>query len=115
MAAQDAARRVRGVRAVANEIEVRLPGAAERGDMEIAAAVARALEWDAAVQVDTIDATVSRGWVTLQGEVAWQYQRQAAERVVRRAARACGSGMEQMEDDHVHNNSTGEDQRDHAR
>ena len=42
------------------------------------------LEWDAAVPVDKLDITVSKGWVSLRGEVEWQYQKQDAERVVRR-------------------------------
>jgi osmotically-inducible protein OsmY len=83
-AAEEAAHRVRGVRAVANDIEVRLPGIAERTDADIAAAAARALEWDAFVPVDKVDVTVSKGWVTLRGEVEWQYQKEDAERVVRR-------------------------------
>src|SRR5512135_88624 len=68
-AAERAAHRVRGVRAVANDIEVRLSSSAERTDTDIAAAVTRALEWDAFVSVDKLDVTVSKGWVTLQGEV----------------------------------------------
>jgi osmotically-inducible protein OsmY len=83
-AAEEAAHRVRGVLAVANDIEVRLPSSAERTDAEIATAVVRALEWDAWLPLDRIDVTVSKGWVTLKGEVEWQYQRQDAERVVRR-------------------------------
>ncbi len=83
-AAEDAAHRVRGVKAVANEIEVRLSKAGERIDADIAAAAVRALEWDAFVPVEKIDVTVSKGWVTLKGEVVWQYQKQDAERVVRR-------------------------------
>ena len=83
-AAQDAAHRVRGVKAVANEIEVQLPSTAERGDAEIAAAAARALEWDAAVPIERIDITVSKGSVTLKGEVEWGFQKADAERVVRR-------------------------------
>jgi len=83
-AAEAAAHRVRGVLAVANDIEVRLPSSAERTDADIAAAAIRALEWDAFVPVDKLDVTVSKGWVTLRGEVEWQYQRQDAERVVRR-------------------------------
>ena len=85
-AAEDAAHRVRGVKAVANEIEVRLSKADERTDADIAAAAVRALEWDVFVPVEKIDVTVSKGWVTLKGEVAWQYQKQDAERVVRRLA-----------------------------
>jgi osmotically-inducible protein OsmY len=83
-AAEEAAHRVRGVRAVANDIEVRLPSMAERTDADIAAAAARALEWDAFVPVDKLDVTVSKGWITLRGEVEWQYQKEDAERVVRR-------------------------------
>jgi BON domain len=46
----------------------------------------RALEWDAFVPTDRIDVTVSKGWVTLKGEVEWQCQKDDAERVVRRLA-----------------------------
>lgn len=80
--AEDAALRVTGVKGVANDIEVRL--SSERTDADIAAAAVRALEWDAFVPTDKVHVTVSKGWVTLRGEVEWQYQRQDAERVVRR-------------------------------
>src|SRR5256712_5927618 len=85
-AAEEAAHRVRGVVAVANDIEVRLPVSAERSDADIAAAAIRALEWDAFVPIDKIEVTVSKGWVTLKGEVEWQYQKQDAERAVGRLA-----------------------------
>lgn len=83
-AAEEAAHRVRGVKAVANEVEVRLPGATERTDTELAQAVVRALQEDAFIPVDTLDVTVSKGYVTLKGEVEWQFQKADAERVVRR-------------------------------
>jgi osmotically-inducible protein OsmY len=83
-AAEEAAHRVRGVKAVANDIEVKLPGSSERTDADIAAAAIRALQVDAVLPVDKIDVTVSKGWVTFKGEVEWQYQKQDAERVVRR-------------------------------
>jgi osmotically-inducible protein OsmY len=83
-AAEDAAHRVRGVKAVANDIEVRLAADEEKTDADIAKAVVRALEWDAFVPIEKLDVTVSKGWVTLKGEVEWQYQKQDAERVVRR-------------------------------
>jgi osmotically-inducible protein OsmY len=83
-AAEEAAHRVRGVKAVANDIEVRLSTADERTDADIAAAAVRALEWDAFISVDNLDVTVSKGWVTLKGSVEWQYQKNDAERVVRR-------------------------------
>ena len=83
-AAERAAWRVRGVVAVANDIEVRLPGSSERTDADIAAAAVRALEWDALIPPGKVKATVSHGWVTLEGEVEWQFQRREAERAVRR-------------------------------
>ena len=83
-AAEDAAHRVRGVKAVANDIEVRLGIADERTDADIAAAAVRALEWDASISIDNLDVTISKGWVTLKGSVEWQYQKNDAERVVRR-------------------------------
>jgi len=83
-AAEDAAHRVRGVKAVANDIEIRLPSSAERTDTDIAAAAVRALEWDALIPTEKLDVTVSKGWVTLRGEVEWQFQKEDAERVVRR-------------------------------
>ncbi|MFG2056164.1 BON domain-containing protein [Micromonospora sp. NPDC048930] len=83
-AAEQAAYRVRGVKAVANDIEVQLPTSTERTDADLAAAAARALEWDALVPSQNIHVTVTRGWVTLSGEVEWEYQRRAAERAVRR-------------------------------
>ena len=83
-AAEEAAMRVRGVVAVANEIEVRLPFESERTDEDIAAAAVRALEWDADLPTDRIKVTVSKGQVTLDGEVDWEYQKRDAERVVSR-------------------------------
>ena len=82
-AAEEAAHRVRGVKAVANDIEVRLPGSSERTDPEIAAAAVNALKWDNLVPSEKLKVTVSKGWVTLEGEVEWQYQKQDAERDVR--------------------------------
>jgi osmotically-inducible protein OsmY len=75
-AAEEAAYRVRGVKAV-NEVEVRLPSSAERPDADIAAAVR-------ALPLDTLDVTVSKGWVTVRGEVEWHFQKEDAERAVRR-------------------------------
>jgi osmotically-inducible protein OsmY len=83
-AAEESAQRVRGVRAVVNEIEVRLPNSSERTDEDIAKGALEALEWDALVPAEKIQVTVSKGWVTLRGEVEWQYQKEDAERVVRR-------------------------------
>lgn len=85
-AAEEAAHRVRDVKAVANDLEVCLPSAAERTDANLAAAALSALKWDAALSTDQLEVTVSNGQVTLQGEVDWNVQRDDAERVVRRLA-----------------------------
>jgi len=84
MAAEEVAHRTRGVKAVANDIEVRLPGFAERTDADLAKAVLNALRWDAAIPTDKVDVTVSQGWVTLKGEVEFGFQKSDAERAVRR-------------------------------
>ena len=83
-AAEEAAHRVRGVVAVVNDIEVKLPSTVERTDPDIAAAAIHALRWDAFIPMEKIKVTVSKGWVSLEGEVEWQYQKVDAERVVRR-------------------------------
>ncbi|MEW2442703.1 BON domain-containing protein [Micromonospora marina] len=83
-AAERAAHRVARVRAVANDLAVRIDTAAGREDPEIAVAAVRALEWDAFVPIEALQVTVADGWVTLHGEVEWEYQRRAAERSVAR-------------------------------
>ncbi|MEU5790879.1 BON domain-containing protein [Micromonospora purpureochromogenes] len=83
-AAERAAHRVARVRAVANDLTVRITPSAERTDTEIAGAAERALEWDAFVPVEDLEVTVAGAWVTLRGRVEWEYQRRAAERVVGR-------------------------------
>ena len=80
--AEQAVHRVSGVVAVANDITVRTIG--ERTDTDIASAAAHALKWDAGIPADKIHVTVDKGWVTLKGEVEWQYQKQEAEHAVRR-------------------------------
>jgi len=82
-AAEKAARRVKGVKAVAEEIEVKLAFDAKRTDDEIAAAALNRLEWDVEVPNDIIRIKVEKGWVTLTGEVEWHFQQVAAERDVR--------------------------------
>lgn len=83
-AAEEAAHRVRGVAAVVNDLEVKLPSSVERTDPDIAAAAIHALKWDAFIPIEKTKVTVSKGWVMLEGEVEWQYQKVDAERVVRR-------------------------------
>jgi osmotically-inducible protein OsmY len=80
--AEEVAHRVNGVIAVANEIQVRSIG--ERTDSDIAAAALHALSWNSTIPQGKVHVTVDKGWITLKGDVEWQYQRQEAERVVRR-------------------------------
>ena len=80
--AEKAAKRVYGVRAVANDLEVKL-GQGPRPDPEIAAAAANALEQRITVPHEEIDVTVRDGWITLEGTVNWKYQADAAGAAVR--------------------------------
>lgn len=81
--AERTAERVGGVKAVADEIKVRLPGAHQRSDTDIAHATVNALRWDVQVPDDRIKATIEDGWIALEGDVEWQYQKWAAEGAVR--------------------------------
>jgi len=77
-------KRVAGVRAVANDIEVRLPNATERTDSDIAQATLNALKWDTSVPDEQVKVSVTKGWVTLEGAVDWNYQKESCEKVVER-------------------------------
>jgi osmotically-inducible protein OsmY len=81
--AERVAARVSGVKAIANELEVKVPKLFERTDPEIARAAVAALTWNTSVPHDQIQVKVEKGWVTLEGEVEWYYQKEAAERAVR--------------------------------
>jgi osmotically-inducible protein OsmY len=81
--AERAATRVNGVKALVNELEVRLPTSSERTDEDIARAAVNHLNWAVSVPADRIKVTVSKGWITLEGTVEWNYQRVAAENAVR--------------------------------
>jgi len=83
-AAEAAAGRVKGVKAVAEEIEVKLPFAMKRTDDQIAAAVLDRFAWDVSVPKDKVKVKVEDGWVTLTGDVDWHFQREAAEDACRR-------------------------------
>ncbi len=82
-AAEDIAKRVEGVRAIANEIQVKIPSSAARSDTDIAEAAANALRWHVVVAAEQIKAVVTDGWITLSGQVAWGFQKTAAENAVR--------------------------------
>ncbi len=81
--AERAVERVKGVRAIANDLTVKLPGALERSDAEIAHAAVNALRWDTQVPDERIQVKVTNGWLTLEGEVDRYYEKDAAERAVR--------------------------------
>jgi len=81
--AEGAALRVAGVKAVANEIDVKLPRDDDLIDTDLASAVLSALECDTRAHYDRIKVTVEHGWVTLEGSVLWPFQRRAAEDVAR--------------------------------
>lgn len=78
-AAERAAARVFGVKAVSSQLEVACAGSEDRGDAEIAWAAANALAWNPLIPADRIHIEVSLGWVTLEGSVEWRFQRRAAE------------------------------------
>jgi osmotically-inducible protein OsmY len=82
MSAEKAAKRVAGVRAVAQEVEVELVPTGKKNDAEIAEAVLNALKWNSSVNDEKIKVKVEDGWVTLEGEVEWAYQRKSAERTI---------------------------------
>jgi osmotically-inducible protein OsmY len=81
-AAERAAKRVSGVKALALELEVKLPGFGKQSDADIAEAAENALKWDVLVPQDRIKVTVEKGFLTLEGQVDWEFQRSAAKRAV---------------------------------
>lgn len=82
-AVEAAAKRVAGVRAVANDLEVRLVREHHRDDTELAERAIETVGWQGSVPEERVGVTVSDGWVTLDGTVPWEYQRRAAEEAVR--------------------------------
>ncbi len=90
VAAEKATRRVKGVRALAEELEVRYPNDKKTADDEIAKRALKILEWYDLISGNGIQVTIQRGWVILSGEVMWQYQRKAAESAVRKLSGIAG-------------------------
>jgi osmotically-inducible protein OsmY len=82
--AESAAKRVVGVKAVANDINVRLPSIDQRPDPDIARDAVAALKTELPISHEKIKVTVKDGWITLEGAVEWQYQKTAAENAVRK-------------------------------
>jgi osmotically-inducible protein OsmY len=81
--AEKIAKHVHGVKALANDIEVGLAVGDQRDDTEIAQSALSALNWNYSIPKDGITVTVAKGWVTLEGQVDWNYQKRAADDVVR--------------------------------
>ena len=81
-AAEKAVKRLPGVKALAVELKVELPGSSERTDSDIARAAENALKWDVSVPYERINVTIEQGFLTLEGEVDWEFQRSAAKRAV---------------------------------
>ena len=84
LAAEAAVRRVAGVRAIAEEIKVRLPSQAKTSDPEIAGRIADLFAWDVTIPEGKIKVKVERGWVTLAGTVDWYFQSEMARRAAAR-------------------------------
>jgi osmotically-inducible protein OsmY len=82
-AAERAAQRVTGVRALADDLEVKPSGIFVRSDTDIAHAAVSALKWNASVPADKVSIKVEDGWITLSGKLSWRYQSEAAERAMR--------------------------------
>jgi len=78
IAAERAAERVRGVRAIVSHLKVDVPKSVQPADAEIARAAVHTLSWNALVPADRVKVEVESGWLTLQGEVDWRYQKKAA-------------------------------------
>ena len=90
IAAERTVERVKGVKAIAQEIEVRFSNQPKRSDDEIAQRALDILKWSVQVPADNIQVKVEKGWVTLIGDVEWQYQKQAAESAVRQLSGILG-------------------------
>ena len=82
-AAARALRRVAGVKAIALELDVELSPDHKRSNTDIATSAEEVLKWNTRVQLEAIRLTVDHGWVTLQGEVEWDYQRRSVEKTIR--------------------------------
>jgi osmotically-inducible protein OsmY len=90
IAAERTVQRIKGVKAIAEEIEVRYPDQAKRSDDEIAQRALNILKWSVHVPAESLQVKVEKGWITLAGVVPWQYQRLAAESAVRKLSGVVG-------------------------
>ncbi|SDA28970.1 Osmotically-inducible protein OsmY, contains BON domain [Methylobacterium sp. UNC378MF] len=90
VAAEKAVRKVRGVRGIVEEIEVRFAGGTPPRDEDLAQRAVQMLDWSATVPRNAVQVQVQGGWVTLTGKVDWQYQKEEAYRSIRRLAGVVG-------------------------
>ena len=90
IAAERTVQRVKGVRGLAEEIEVRYPSEKKNHDDEIAQRAVQVIDWDATVPSGKVTVKVEKGWITLSGDVEWQYQRMGAETAVRKLSGVIG-------------------------
>ncbi|MGH7695471.1 MAG: BON domain-containing protein [Gemmatimonadaceae bacterium] len=81
--AERVASQVKGVKAIANDLEVKIPSISQRTDPEVARTALDALKWNISVPPDRIKVKVEKGWITLEGTADWYFQKEAAERAVR--------------------------------
>jgi osmotically-inducible protein OsmY len=80
--AEDAAKNVAGVKALVEKIEIKMESSAKNGDTEIAKDVLDSFKWNWEIPKDKVKVKVEKGWVTLEGELGWNYQKEAAKRSV---------------------------------
>jgi osmotically-inducible protein OsmY len=90
LAVEQATRRIKGVRGVAQEIEVRFPSEKKRSDDEIAKRALNIIQWNTMLPEETVKVTVHCGIVTLSGQVTWQFQKKAAESAVQKLSGVAG-------------------------
>lgn len=90
LAAERVVQRVKGVRAIVQNLEVRLPSDRKTDDEDIALRALNVISWDTTLPGDEITVHVQKGWITLTGEVEWQFQKQGAEHAVRRLTGVLG-------------------------
>jgi osmotically-inducible protein OsmY len=88
--AEDAAKNVSGVKAVAEEIAIKYGDYGKKNDSEIAKEVLNAWKWNWEVPEDKIKVKVENGWVTLEGELEWNYQREAAKKAIKNLSGVMG-------------------------
>lgn len=101
-AAEAAVSRVKGVKAVAEEIEVKLATDMQRADDQIAKVALESLAWDVSVPKDKVKVKVEKGWITLTGDVDWHFQKEAAEHDSRRLSGVLGVSNQIAIKPHAH-------------